>query len=45
MKESEYQIQSIKASSLKEKLKGLYDKIDENDAIRLHRAISWVKCA
>ena len=35
----------IKASSLKEKLKGLYDKIDENDAIRLHRAISWVKCA
>lgn len=45
MKESEKHIKIIKASALKNKLRELHTKIDENDAIRLHRAISWVKCA
>ncbi|RBP32789.1 hypothetical protein DFR65_102124 [Oceanihabitans sediminis] len=45
MKESEQHIELIKASLLKTELKKLYGKIDQNDAIRLHRAISWVKCA
>jgi hypothetical protein len=45
MKEPEQNIELIKASLLKIKLKNLYSKIDQNDAIRLHRAISWVKCA
>ena len=45
MKDSENHVTIIKASYLKTKLKGLYNKEDENDIIRLHRAISWVKCA
>lgn len=45
MKEPEQHIELIKASLLKTVLKKLYSKIDQNDAIRLHRAISWVKCA
>jgi hypothetical protein len=45
MREPDHHIQIIKASLLKSKLKELYNKIDENDVIRLHRAISWVKCA
>jgi hypothetical protein len=45
MKEPEQHIELIKASLLKIKLKKLSNKIDQNDAIRLHRAISWVKCA
>lgn len=45
MKEPEQHIELIKASLLKTELKKLYSKIDQNDAIRLHRAISWVKCA
>ena len=35
----------INTSSLKAKLKVLINKENENDIIRLHRAISWVKCA
>jgi hypothetical protein len=45
MKYSENHVTIIKASSLKTKLRALYNKEDENDIIRLHRAISWVKCA
>lgn len=45
MKEPEQHIELIKASLLKTELKKIYSKIDQNDAIRLHRAISWVKCA
>ena len=45
MSDSENIVSIIKASSLKAKLKALYNKENENDIIRLHRAISWVKCA
>lgn len=45
MKQPEEHIQIIKASILKKKLKELNDSMDESDIIRLHRAISWVKCA
>jgi hypothetical protein len=45
MKEPEQHIELIKASLLKTKLKKSSNKIDQNDAIRLHRSISWVKCA
>jgi hypothetical protein len=45
MKDSETQLEIIQASYLKEKLKELYEIENENDIIRLHRAISWVKCA
>ena len=45
MKDSENHVTIIKAASLKTKLRTLYDKEDESDIIRLHRAISWVKCA
>lgn len=45
MKTSEKHIQILKASRLKSKLKEQSSAINENDAIRLHRAISWVKCA
>ena len=45
MKEPEHDAQKIKSSILKKKLKALIVSIDESDVIRLHRAISWVKCA
>jgi hypothetical protein len=45
MKGSENHVTIIKASSLKTKLRALHNKADVNDSIRLHRAISWVKCA
>jgi hypothetical protein len=45
MKNLENIVTIIKASTLKAKLKELYNKEEENDIIRLHRAISWVKCA
>ena len=45
MKEPEHDAQKIKSSILKKKLKALIFSIDESDVIRLHRAISWVKCA
>ena len=32
-------------TSLKTKLDQIKDSIDENHAIRLHRAISWLRCA
>lgn len=45
MKEPEHDTQIIKSSILKKKLKALIGRLDESDVIRLHRAISWVKCA
>jgi len=45
MKKSANQLPSIQAESLKNKLKEVKDTEDKNDIIRLHRAISWVKCA
>ena len=45
MKDSVTQLEIIQASFLKEKLRELYEIESENDIIRLHRAISWVKCA
>lgn len=45
MIEPENHLQVIKASFLKVRLKELYTKESDNDIIRLHRAISWVKCA
>lgn len=45
MKDSVTQLEIIQASYLKEKLRELYEIESENDIIRLHRAISWVKCA
>ena len=33
------------AQALKRKLKQLHDQITEDQSIRLHRAISWLKCA
>tara|TARA_B110000046_G_scaffold58722_1_gene65820 strand:- start:8193 stop:8870 length:678 start_codon:yes stop_codon:yes gene_type:complete len=45
MIDSEKIVNIINASSLKAKLKVLSNKENENDIIRLHRAISWVKCA
>ena len=35
----------IPAEALKYNLKQLPDDVDKNDIIRLHRAISWLKCA
>ena len=45
MKVTEQHIQIITSTSLKTKLKELHSNANENDIIRLHRAISWVKCA
>ena len=45
MIDSEKIVNIINTSSLKAKLKVLINKENENDIIRLHRAISWVKCA
>ncbi len=45
MKELKHNIRTIESSTLKAKLKELPVNVDENDIIRLHRAISWVKCA
>ncbi|HLV15264.1 MAG TPA: hypothetical protein VKY41_08795 [Xanthomarina sp.] len=45
MNNTDHDIQIIKASLLKRKLKAVSDTLDDNNAIRLHRAISWVKCA
>ena len=44
MKEPEHHIHVIPSLLLKTKLKELQNNINENDVIRLHRAISWVKC-
>ena len=41
----ENNIEINKSPILKQKLKTIADKNDENDNIRLHRAISWLKCA
>ena len=41
----EKNIEIIGSSILKQKLKAIADKNNENDNIRLHRAISWLKCA
>ena len=45
MKTIENQVHVIAASELKAKLKTLDHIQNQNDCIRLHRAISWVKCA
>ncbi|MCK0125751.1 HEPN domain-containing protein [Gelidibacter sp. F2691] len=45
MYQSKQHLEVVKASFLKDKLKSLAPDLDDNDAIRLHRAISWVKCA
>lgn len=45
MYQSKQHLEVIKASALKDKLKLASTNLDENNAIRLHRAISWVKCA
>ena len=45
MKNSENHFKTIKATVLKTKLKELQNNENENDIIRLHRAISWVKCS
>ncbi len=42
---TEKNIEIIGSSILKQKLKTIADKNNENDNIRLHRAISWLKCA
>ena len=42
---TEKNIEIIGSSILKQKLKAIADKNNENDNIRLHRAISWLKCA
>ena len=38
-------LEVIKSSILKEKLKKSSADLEENNVIRLHRAISWVSCA
>ena len=38
-------IMVISADSLKEKSRNFDDSVSENDRIRIHRAISWLKCA
>ncbi len=45
MYQSKQHLEVVKASSLKDKFKSLAPELDDNNAIRLHRAISWVKCA
>ena len=45
MQEPQEHLTNIKAATLKAKLKQLHNEEDENNIIRLHRAISWVKCA
>ena len=35
----------IKSDSLKTRLRQLDESVNENDRIRIHRAISWLKCA
>jgi hypothetical protein len=45
MEHSDNDIPIIQSLYLKNKLKELYDRENENDIIRLHRSISWVKCA
>ena len=45
MKYSVTQLEIIQASYFKEKLRELYEIESENDIIRLHPAISWVRCA
>ena len=45
MKNSSNQLNSFTAEYLKNKLKQVSETESENDKIRLHRAISWVKCA
>lgn len=45
MNNFENQIEVIKSSFLKEKLKEKALNIDEEKIIRLHRAISWLKCS
>ena len=42
---AENNIKLINSSDLKQKLKTVADKCNENDSIRLHRSISWLKCA
>ena len=42
---TEKNIEIIGSSILKQKLKTVADNNNENDNIRLHRAISWLKCA
>jgi len=38
-------LKTLQAGYLKSKLKSIDETANENDIIRLHRAISWVKCA
>lgn len=45
MKKNVKTIEIIQSAYLKTKLKQIDIKVDENDIIRLHRAVSWVKCA
>lgn len=45
MSDLKQHLEVIKSSILKDKLKLLSKDLDGNNAIRLHRAISWVKCA
>jgi len=45
MKEDKTKIKIIKSYSLKVRLKQLNESKNENDRIRIHRAISWLKCS
>lgn len=45
MKKVENHLPTTRAAELKAKLKEVLNQEDKNDIIRLHRAISWLKCA
>ncbi len=45
MRKSDIEIIIIPSDSLKSRLKQVDDAVNETDRIRIHRAISWLKCA
>ena len=45
MKNLENNIKVISADNLKEKSRNFDESVSENDRIRIHRSISWLKCA
>ena len=45
MRNLEKNITVLSAADLKEKSRNFDDSVSENDRIRIHRAISWLKCA
>lgn len=45
MKTTDQAFGKLSSIHLKNKLKAVHDSFAQNDAIRLHRAISWLKCA